>query len=319
VNKQWAMDSAHPPFGLGVDWKHPDTFTGRYIVTKAQLNTLNGTYDLAFQVNDKFSVAVGADAMFANVELNRNELQPVIGGGGGQVDVAKLHLESDYTPDVGWNAAFAWRPEEHLRVGAYYRSKVVVDVTGRAEFQQILTGDTTLDKNVAKNLPPNQDVRTVLRFPALGCLAVAYEFPRELTLEGDFTAAQWSVFEDLPLYFQSTPSTSTKIEEDYNDAIGVRLGVEQRLPSVTWRAGWYYEDEAAPQESLSPILPDAIRNGYSVGLGKAFGPNQSYSIDLYELAVVTHGRGTGGVNRDGYDGTYKTFINIFGLGLTRRW
>ena len=320
VNKQWAMGGGiNTPFGLGVSWKNPDTFTGRYIVTKAELQTLNGTYAVAFKANDAFSVGVGFDALLAKVELNQRELVPGIGGGGQQVDVAKTQLKSDFTPDVGWNASIAWKPDPKLRVGVYYRSKIVVDVTGKGTFQQILTGDTTLDKNVAKQLPPNQDVRTILRFPALMALAAAYDLPNRLLLEADITGAQWSVFEDLPLYFQTTPSASTKIVENYNDALGVRLGLQQVRDAFTWRIGWYYEDAAAPQESMSPLLPDAIRNGYTIGFGKNFGPNQDWALDVYELAVVAHGRGTGGVNRDGYDGQYKTYVNLLGLGLTKRW
>src|SRR6185503_563299 len=128
------------PFGLGVSWKDPDQFTGRYIVTSADLRTLNANASVAYALNEAWSAAIGFDAMFAEVELNNRTLIPAPGGGGGQVDVASTQLSGDYQPGYGWNAAVSWQPGDTWRFGAYYRSKVIVDYDGDADFQQIPTG-----------------------------------------------------------------------------------------------------------------------------------------------------------------------------------
>ena len=70
--------------------------------------------------------------------------------------------------------------------------------------------------------------------------------------------------------------------------------------------------------TVTPLLPDADRNGPSLGVGIPLGGGQ-WTLDAFELPLFVKQRSTGGVNRDGYDGTYKTFVNLAGLSLQYRW
>lgn len=306
------------PFGLGVEWKNPDSFTGNYIVTKADLRTYNAALALACEINPRWSIGVGANAAWTSVQLDRRVLVPGPGGGGAQVDVAKVNLKGDATPGYGWNAALLFRPDSSIRVGAYYRSKVVVHEDGNATIQQILTGDGAFDAAVAASLPPNQPLSTVLRLPAMWSVGVSWDPVPAWTVEYDLNLVEWSVFTDLPIDFKTTPSFSSTVQEDYSDSWQVRLGAEHRLPSWTYRLGWYYDKAAAPRQSVSPILPDADRNGPSIGIGIPFGGGK-WHLDAYELALFVSQRSTDGVNRDGYDGEYKSFVNLAGASLEYRW
>ena len=307
------------PFGLGVEWKDPDQFTGRYIVTKADLKTVNGAVTGALAVNDSWSVAAGVNALFSRVELNSRQMAVIPGGGGAQTDVAKNKLSSDYTPGYGWTLATSFRPNAKWSLGAYYRSKVVTHVEGDAAFQQMLTGNAAFDAGVASQLPPNQRVKTVLRFPAMWSGAASWQPMEAWTVEADVNFVEWSLFRDLPIYLQTTPSRSRTIVENYDDSFQIRVGAEHRLPAFTYRFGYYFDDAAAPAESVSPLLPDAGRNGATLGLGLAFGTEKRWSLDLYELALFVRHRTTEGVNRDGFDGEYKSYVNAAGASLAYRW
>lgn len=306
------------PYGLGVDWKDPDAFTGRALVTKAELQTLNASAVLAYAFDERLSVAAGFNALVSKVELRNRAFIPVVGGGGAPLEVAKVTLESDFTPAYGWNAAASFHPTERLKLGAWYRGAIVSHSDGDATFDYIPTGNATLDAQVRASLV-NQPVKTVLRFPAVMSLGVAVLPRPEWTLEVDVTGYQWSLFKDLPIYFQQTPSRNRTIEEDYGDAIQIRAGAEHRLPSFTYRFGYYWDNAAAPPESVSPLLPDATRHGIAFGLGKQFGADGRWSVDAYQLSLLVENRDTEGVHRDGFDGEYQSYVNLAGLSVGYRF
>lgn len=319
IAPRWVIGAGfYAPYGLGVEWKNPDTFTGRYILTKADLTGLNGGLSVAYAIDPRWSVAVGGNVMFSKVELHRRQFVPIPGGGGAEAEVAKLDLVSDWSPGYGWNAAVSFVPDARWKLGASYRGKVVVDTDGSADFTQILTGDPTLDANVAASLPPDQGVSTVLRFPAIWSAGASYDPVRAWTLEADLVVTEWSLFRDLPLRFSQTPSVNATLREDYANALAVRTGAEHRLDGWSYRFGYYYEQEAAPSASVTPLLPDAARHGVTVGATIPLGAGNRITLDLYDLALFVPKRSTDGVERDGYDGTYRTFINSFGLNLNWR-
>jgi long-chain fatty acid transport protein len=316
----WAAGAGlNAPYGLGIEWKDPDRFTGRYIATKADLKELNANLSAAWAPNPHCSAGVGLDLAFARVNLQNRKQAVVPGGGGAVADVAKIVLDSDYKSGWGWNAAISAAPAPAWKLAASFHSLVVVKPSGRATFTQIPTGNAAFDAGVAAALPPNQGVSTVLRFPATWTGAVAWSFRPAWTVEADANFFEWSAFKDLPIRFSQTPSANETLVEDYDDSWQFRVGAEHRLTRYTYRFGYYYDQAAAPDASLTPILPDANRHGATLGLGCAFGADKRWTLDLYELALFVENRSTNGVERDGYDGEYKSFVNAAGVGLGYRF
>jgi long-chain fatty acid transport protein len=323
--KGWALGAGiNAPYGLGIEWD-PITFPGRYIVTKVDLQTVNGSACLAWAPNERLSFAAGADVMYAKVLLRNRTLAAVPGGGGGAVDVAETELSSGLTPGAGWNAAVLCTPTPRWRLGAYYRSKVVVHVDdATASFTQIKTGNAAFDAGVAGSLPPNQGVSTVLRFPAIWSAGAAFDPAPAWTVEADFIRYEWSVFKDLPITFHATPSRNTVRVEDYEDSWQVRTGGEYRRGRTAYRAGYYFDKSPAPTRAVTPLLPDADRHGVSLGLGWRLGTGQRWSVDVYELGLFVNRRygyaiSTGEDAADYFRGDYKTFVNMVGVGLGYRW
>jgi long-chain fatty acid transport protein len=110
--KRWAVGvGINSPFGLGVEWD-PKTFAGRYLVTKADLKSLNGSLCLAYAPNATWSFAAGGDVMWAKVGLKNQILSDLtpFGSGLGKRYTAEVDLNSDYTPAPGWNAAVLFTP-----------------------------------------------------------------------------------------------------------------------------------------------------------------------------------------------------------------
>lgn len=308
------------PFGLGIEWKNPTTFTGRTSATKAALQALNTQLSVAYALSPKWSVAAGFDMLMAKVELHRINTRVIPGGGGAEANVAFVDLESGFTPGYGWNAALAGTPNDQWKLGLNYRSGFEIEVDDAdATFTQILTGNTAFDAAVAAGLPPAQKGSTTLKFPAMFSAGIAWSPQPSWTWETDFNWHQWSAFDELPLTFSTTAALNSVIPEDYEDNFQIRTGAEHRLPGWTYRFGYYYDQAAAPTESLTPLLPDASRHGATLGLGFAFGADKRWTLDLYNLALFVENRSTEGKERDGYDGVYKSFVNAAGASLNLRW
>jgi len=320
--KNWAYSvGVNAPFGLGVSWKNPESFTGRDRVTKASLQGLNGGLNLAWATTEKLSFGAGFDAMFAGVELNQIQRALIPGGGGAMANVADVKLKASNKPGYGFNLATLWAANEAWKFGAYYRSQVDVEIDdGEATFRQILTGDPTFDAAVAAGLPADQnDVQTTLHFPAIWSFGAAWQPTKAWTWEVDFNWTQWTAFDSLSLVFPSDTDLNTSLHEDYQDVFRLSIGAEHRLSKFAYRFGYYFDQAAAPTESVTPLLPDANRHGASLGYSRDLGAQKNWTLDWYYLALFFENRSTEGIERDGYNGTYKAFVNATGLSLAYRW
>ncbi|MFM7230894.1 MAG: OmpP1/FadL family transporter [bacterium] len=303
------------PFGLGVDWKNPESFTGRERVTKALLESVDASFSVAWRMSPNWSVAGGPNMRMAKVELN--QIGTFVGSGGAPINVSRAQLTSDFERGMGWHAAIHGTPWKQWRFGAAYRSKVEVDVEkGRAEFTQMLTGDPVLDATIAAGLPPKQDAKTKLVFPAQLAFGFAWDPAPGWTYEIDGVWSQWSSFAELPLDFATSNELDQVIREDYRDQMAVRVGAEHRLDTWTYRAGYYFDAAAAPVESVTPLLPDASRHGATLGFGRRFG---KWTLDAYNLFLFVEKRSTEGRERDGYNGVYKSYVNALGATLAYHW
>lgn len=302
------------PFGLGVEWKSPETFTGRERITKADLKAPTGSFSLAWAPNDRWSLALGANASMAKVELHTINTQ--VTSGGAPVNVAEVELAGGFTPGYGPQAAVLYTPNDQWRFGLNYRGEIDIAIDdGKGTFTQIPTGDAAFDAVVAANLPPNQRVATEIVLPAIISGGAAWTPSPDWTWAMDVNLAKWSAFEKLELKFEDS-SLDQIIREDYEDAWQVRFGAEHRMPGYAYRFGYYYDEAAAPTESVTPLLPDAPRHGVTLGLGFDRG---SWRVDLYNLFLFVENRSTEGRERDGYDGVYKAYVNAAGASLAFRW
>jgi hypothetical protein len=67
---------------------------------------------------------------------------------------------------------------------------------------------------------------------------------------------------------------------------------------------------------VTPLLPDANRHGFTLGLGVTRG---AWTMDFYNLFLFVEKRSTEGRERDGYNGVYKSYVNALGATLAYHW
>ena len=310
----------YSPYGLQVDWKRPDSFSGRAISTFAKITPFYFVPTAAWAPSAKFRVGAGANLVLSRVELSRT-LQAYNPLDDRTDDIGTVDLSSHTNFGAGFNAGIQWWPCERMRYGLTYRSKVDVDYDGSADFTQTPTGNPVFDGIVAASFPPDQRVETAVTFPAQASLGIARVFSPAWTGEVNVNWTQWSSFDQLDLAFAATPSRNITIVEDWKDAWNVRAGLEHRgnagASPWAWRAGYYFDESPQPAAGVGPLLPDANRHGLTAGAGWR---GARTAVDAYALWILAAKRSTEGVNRDDFNGTYKStsFVAGLSLGLTVR-
>jgi long-chain fatty acid transport protein len=306
---------SYAAWGLRTDWADP--WVGRYISADADLKTMSFNPAIAWQTSDgRFALGGGVEYRRGRVFLNANQMaqNPFTGR---IVDVANIRLASDYGDDIGWNVGVLFKATDRLRFGAAYRADMDLELDGEAQINQISTGNAQLDAIIATQLPPNQPINTVLPFPAVAAVGVAFSPNTNWDLELDVTHMTWGRFEALKVNFETTPNRGFTREQNWEDSSAYRLGANYKA-TADWdvRLGALYDQNPQPTESVSPLLPDSDRIGVTFGAGFHRGP---WIVDAAAFVLHFKDRSTEGRNPEGFDGTYETDAMLWSVNLGYRF
>ena len=219
-------------------------------------------------------------------------------------DFADADLEASKT-SYGAHFGFIAKVSKQLSIGAHYMMKVKLDYSGTATFAQIATGIVTPANITIPGTPPvvipaNTNIDQLLAAPtALGGLGVfssggllspqtasasianpdmlvlglAFKAREDLTLLADYQWTHWSSFDVLMLQFTPTTILNHTVYENYVNTSGVRVGAEWAASNdLTVRGGYIYNTGAAPDQTVTPLLPEGARNEITGGLSFKLGP-----------------------------------------------
>lgn len=292
------------PYGLETTW--PLDFEGRFSGYDNSLQSIYVQPTAAVELTDRLSVGAGAALVIGSVELNQRldlSRQAVPGGGvppgttfgdlGIPVgtDFADASLEASGATGVAGSFGVQYQIHERVRVGARYLSRATLDYEGDALFQPVSTGivlpadnpfgvpaGTPLDAvlQAAGLFAPggplsDQGVTTEITMPDQLVAGVSVRATPRLRLLADWHWQNWSEFDRIPLRFDIAPD-EIRIE-NFEDTHTLRLGAEYRTDSrVTLRGGYIYHGPAAPDETVTPLLPEARRHEATAGLGWRISP-----------------------------------------------
>ncbi|HEX8408941.1 MAG TPA: outer membrane protein transport protein [Thermoanaerobaculia bacterium] len=304
-------------WGLRTDWADP--WVGRFISRDADLKTMSVQPTIAWQTTDgRFAVGGGVEYRRARVILSQNIQLPFLNPFTGRVtDIGNARLASDYGSDIGYNVGILFKPSDRLRFGASYRSEMDIELEGEADFTQISTGNAQLDAGVAATFPQDDTISTTFPFPAVAAIGVAFSPTERVDVEFDITHMTWSRFEALAVDFTNQPARSFVREQNWDDSSAYRLGTNITA-TENWdvRLGALYDQNPQPVESVSPLLPDSDRLGYTFGAGWHRGP---FIADFAAFILHFKDRSTQGRNPEGFEGTYETDAVLWSFNLGYRF
>jgi long-chain fatty acid transport protein len=332
------------PYGLVTDW--PNTSEGRFVGYFSSFKTFYLQPTIAVGLKNRVFVGGGVDVTHVSVELRRRvdlSTQPIartpftfgaLGVPRG-TDFADIDLTGSGN-HVGGHVGVIVTATDQLSFGMRYLFRQQVTINGEVATTQIPTNlalpvtipgvpaGTPIDVVIRPGFAPgsglsNQSANTALPLPDQFVVGVAISPTQKFKLLADYQRTHWSLFDTVTITNQFAPATV--LVESYRDTDGVRIGGEYGINRLTVRAGFDVHNAAAPDQSVTPILPEAPRKEVAAGLGLLLGA--SWRVDVAYLFVSQTDRA--GRSTDGglavpttavNNGTYHYWANLFSAGVT---
>lgn len=304
------------PHGLAVKW--PDDFAGKAIVRFVELKAPHVTLGSGFKLMDNLSLGVTGYFAFSQLELERDFV-------GNSVAIESHPLFQNQGDGLGFagSVGVQYRPLKKLHIGAHYKTKMQLKYDdGRFVMH---------DKDGKKLIEAL--VKTEINLPGQFDIAVGYDISDDIYVELDATYTQWSVLEELGLYFfeldqecgTGCSNKPLKTEEiiplDWHDVWFVRVGVDWQVTSdIQVSSGIGYDISPIPDETLSPLLPGSDRIPVSLG-GSYKIPSFPVFVDASYMFVYFLPRSVEGIEEplDGatirFRARYETTAHLIGLNL----
>ncbi len=315
--ERWAVGAGFwAPYGLTLTW--PVTFPGRF---GGYDNTVKAIYiqpTAAYQLIPKrLSVGAGLAVAMGTVDLNLREdlaTQTVPGAGGATfnnfgipfgTDFANANLHGTGTSVAGHFGAVL-KITDALSLGARYMMGEKVNFNnGKATFSPVPTGrtlaagnpfgapaGTPLDALFTSQFQSGgqlatQGVKTSITFPAQAVVGVAWKAVPTLELSGDWQWTNWAKWDSVALNFANGSTQQLYLANQNTNTF--RVGAQwAALPTLDLRGGWGYNKPAETDIAVSPLLPEAARDYYALGLGYRLAGN--LVADAYYQHVVQAAR-----------------------------
>jgi long-chain fatty acid transport protein len=334
------------PYGLAIEW--PEDAQGRFL---GYFSSVKGIYfqpTFGLKANKRLSFGIGFDITSSEVELKQRvdladqEAAPGVTfanlGVAYGTDFANVELAGNDL-SLGFHLGAIAQLTDRLAFGIRYLSKQTVDVDdGEATITQVATNlylapgnpldlpaGTPIDALVAPQFQPggalvDQGGTAILPYPAQLSMGLTLQATDKLKLLGDVGIQFWSTWETLPLDFELLGEQT--IVEDYKNTTSWRLGAEYAASrKATVRLGIIAHNAAAPDQTVTPNLPEAARTEFTVGFGSHLSERLGFDL-AYQYIDQADRQGRSGDGGEAVptaalnDGLYTFQANLVGITLT---
>ncbi|MDO9068952.1 MAG: outer membrane protein transport protein [Deltaproteobacteria bacterium] len=303
-------------FGLGINSFHP--LAKRWDAGGAfrdnpyeiSIKPINFQPTVAYRLDGlKLALAVGVDITYAQVSLQKMpylQINPTT-----YRELGTLGADANGL-GYGYNLGLLWKPLSNLSFGVAYRSQVKLYLDGNANFVATsATGQALFGTSKIKT-----SGSTEITLPDALSIGVAWKPIEKLTLEFDTERTGWSSYKSFEMKFgPALASFNNKPEaKNWKDVWAYRVGAQYAVtPKMDMRAGYAYDTNPIPGDTLSPELPDADRHNFSLGSGLH---NDLGSIDMSYMLVAWKDRN---VSNTKQVGTFKSTAHLFAVAVTYKF
>ncbi|MGN5287873.1 outer membrane protein transport protein [Aeromonas veronii] len=269
LNDQWAWGiGLFSNYGLSTEYS--ETFPAGAGAGNTELMTFNINPNIAYRVNEHFSVGAGINAVYGAAELNRyagllGPLNPPSQGGPLPTDTRLAHLKGD-TWGFGWNVGTLYEVNENHRFALTYRSQV--DMSFDGDFQGASSRNRTVDGNLKLDLPAQAE------------FAGYHRLSPQFAVHYSVNWTDWSAFQELKATSsQCAGGVCLQKDEKFKDSTRYSIGGTWYInPAWEARMGFAYDNTPIEADYRSLSIPDSDRIWYSAGA--TYHINTDMSVDF---------------------------------------
>lgn len=300
LNDQWAWGiGLFSNYGLSTEYEK--NFAAGSGAGDTELLTLNINPNIAYRINEQFSIGAGINAVYAEAELNRyaGVLAPVLSQKTGKVhsaDTKIAGLKGD-TWGFGWNVGALYEVNNDHRFALTYRSQV--DLSFDGDFNGTSSNYKTVDGNLKLDLPAQAE------------FAGYHRLNQQFAVHYSVNWTDWSAFQELKATSnQCAGGVCLQKDEKFKDSTRYSIGGTWYInPAWEARLGFAYDNSPIEPEYRSLSIPDSDRVWYSAGATYHINPDMSVDFGMAYLdgkevdvneGLVTH---SGTVNNPRWQGT----------------
>jgi long-chain fatty acid transport protein len=274
------------PFGQSIDYD--PGWVGRYLVTRAELRTVDIEFALAAKLSAHWSIGGGID--WQNAHLSRTsalDFGAICFGSVGPAGCTALGLVPQGTDGRvniagnsnawGYNLGVLYEIPGSLRVGLTYRAKMMHEFHGDAMFDvpgaaaPLLAGGTFRDTGAS----------STLTLPETLSVATVYRATDRLSLLASIAWTRWSRIDQLVVTFDNPAQAPTRESLGWKDQARAGIAMDYVLEQpVTLHAGIAWERSPIPADRRLALLPES--NQWILGVGATWNISPaSYIVAAY--------------------------------------
>jgi len=242
----------YSPHGADVSWPQDTGF--RAVATDAALKYIRFSPVVALKLLPGLSVGAGAMVDYGNIELEQGLLRTAS-------PFANFFRFKADGWSAGYTAGLRYQPHEKVSLGASFRSRTTITMSGKTEFEQQPVIQPT-------SLPARAD----FEFPLTAAFGISYRPTAAWNLEFNADYTDWSSLRTVTIHQEERPPYP--IQQDISMKLQWQLswlfafGVT-RYFEHNWHAsaGYVFNENSVPNAYYTPLAADLDRHFLSIGVG----------------------------------------------------
>jgi long-chain fatty acid transport protein len=230
----------YSPYGLGIDYAGETPFPTLAEEGSLLYGTVNPV--IAWQISKTLSVAAGVTLNYSKIDISRTI---------GLMPGDEFEFEGDDF-DAGFNLGVLWQPSEQWSFGLNYRSETKMSYEGESRAYPYSGGESRTSGEVT--------------FPYFIVGGVSYRPNKYWNFEFNLDWTDWDSVNDTLL--KGTFGGDQVFPFRYQSSFMYNFGITRSFDSGYFiSAGYIYSENSIPNETLSPLNPDAALHLGSIGFG----------------------------------------------------